>query len=380
MRPPRGWTKYIDEVWKLLKPAYGLVELERLWQLCIEEWITRYGLQTVPGLPQLFILRQAPGRPAVSLIATKVVDDVLLANTFQELRRFSAAISKRFKVGRYISGKPFVFNRVLKSPSSDHSVILSIYEFMETIQYLPLTWTRRKQHEEKCTKVKLTALQSLARKLNFLGHGVLPQACLVASKMHQNVGSLRVKHFQQANTALYLLKRIPCALQYRLPLSTLKSDDMEDLSPLSLAGASTGRSSYGQGGFVTGLTMRRNNSRVYHVLDWHSSKQARVSFSSDGAEILAAAEAADRSLLLTCQEERPVRSLQCAQCLSSMITNRKLFRLVLTVDSYCPYSSINTLHEGKDYRLSSYRIKTSRPFRSNGDLSSPLNSRSTKLR
>ena len=219
MRPPRGWTKYIDEVWKLLKPAYGLVETGRLWQLCMGEWMTAYGFETIPGLPQLFILRQTSQRTTVTLIAAKFVDDILLAGTSQELRRFSAAISNRFKVGRYISGRAFVFNRVLISPWSDHSAILTMSEFMERIEFLPLTRTRRKQHKEKCTQEELTALQSLAGNLNFLGHGVLPQACLVASKMQQNVGNLRVKHLQQANTALHLLKRPPSSLRYRSPPS-----------------------------------------------------------------------------------------------------------------------------------------------------------------
>ena len=174
MRPPRDWTTYIDEVWKLLKPAYGLVESGRLWQLCIEEWTNTYGFETIPGLPQLFVLRRASQQRAVSLIAAKVVDDILLAGTSKELERFFASISNRFKVGRYISGRPFVFNRVLISPTSDHSASLSMSEFMETIELLPLTRTRRKQHEEKCTQKELTALQSLAGKLNFLGHGFQP--------------------------------------------------------------------------------------------------------------------------------------------------------------------------------------------------------------
>ena len=73
--------------------------------------------------------------------------------------------------------------------------------------------------------------------------------------MPQNVGILLVEHLQQANNALHLLKRLPCALQYRSLLSQLKSDDMENISLLSFADASTGHSSYRQTGFVTGLNM-----------------------------------------------------------------------------------------------------------------------------
>ena len=156
--------------------------------------------------------------------------------------------------------------------------------------------------------------------------------------MQPNVGNLCVKYLQQANTALHLLKRLPCLLRYCSPLSTFHICDTGEISLLSFANASTGHSSYGQTGFVTGLIMRGTNSWIYHVLDWHSSKQARVSFSSVGAEILGAAEAADRSLLLT-------------ECLSSIIRKRNLIPLVLTVDSYGLYSTITTLHEGKDYRL-----------------------------
>ena len=88
MRPPRGWTKYIDEVWKLLKPAYGLVESERLRQLCIEEWMTAYGFETGAGLTQIFFLRQASQQTTVTLFAAKVVNDILLAGTSKDLRRF----------------------------------------------------------------------------------------------------------------------------------------------------------------------------------------------------------------------------------------------------------------------------------------------------
>ncbi len=49
MRPP-------TELWKILKPAHGLVESGRLWQTTIEpRMIDTYGLDIVPGLPQLFV-------------------------------------------------------------------------------------------------------------------------------------------------------------------------------------------------------------------------------------------------------------------------------------------------------------------------------------
>jgi hypothetical protein len=49
VRPPFGWTSS-NIVWKLLRPAYGLVERGRLWQLAIERWLSEYGFEEVPGV------------------------------------------------------------------------------------------------------------------------------------------------------------------------------------------------------------------------------------------------------------------------------------------------------------------------------------------
>ena len=73
-------------------------------------------------------------------------------------------------------------------------------------------------------------------------------------------------------------------------------------------------------------------------MDWNSSKQGRVSFSSVGAEIIAAAQSTDRSALIP-------------ECIQNLFSADHPLPLVLTVDSYGLYSTITTLHEGRDYRL-----------------------------
>lgn len=74
------------------------------------------------------------------------------------------------------------------------------------------------------------------------------------------------------------------------------------------------------------------------MLDWLSCKQQRVSFSSIGAEILAAASSADRGALIS----------ECLQVLNGASLP---LPLVLTIDSHGLYSTVTTLHEGADYRL-----------------------------
>lgn len=76
----------------------------------------------------------------------------------------------------------------------------------------------------------------------------------------------------------------------------------------------------------------------FHALDWSSGKQTRVSFSSVGAEMLAAVTSADRGGLL-------------AERFQSVYNSNVKLPLVLCIDSFGLCTTINTLHEGSDYRL-----------------------------
>ena len=181
MRPLKGWTSFTDEIWKLIKPAYGLVESGRLWQMCIERWFQDYGLVPIPGIPQLFVLRCTKTK-CVLLLVAKVVDDLLMAGIDSALNKFRAAITKRFKVGRYSSGSTLLVNRLHITRLDNGAVHISMKEFLETITKMPITRSRRKEQDAPATTSELRELQALAGKLNYLGYGVLPQAALVASK------------------------------------------------------------------------------------------------------------------------------------------------------------------------------------------------------
>ena len=57
--------------------------------------------------------------------------------------------------------------------------------------------------------------------------------------------------------------------------------------------------SYGHTGYLSGMHLSEGGEHIYHLVDWHSAKQSRVSFSSIGAEVLAAAYSADRGFLMS---------------------------------------------------------------------------------
>ena len=146
---------------------------------------------------------------------------------------------------------------------------------------------------------------------------------------------MKVKHLSEANHSLHEIKQLSPKIAY----NHVEECYWHTASYLSYSDASHGRTSYGQTGYVGGVHFRPNDSSsTYHVIDWHSAKQSRVSFSSIGAEILAAAESADRAALHY-------------QSLQRLFMSSIRLPLTLLVDSAGLYSTISTLHECRDYRL-----------------------------
>ena len=59
------------------------------------------------------------------------------------------------------------------------------------------------QYDDFATPEELTRYQQLAGQLNFLEHGILPQASFPASYLQQFVGVLRVSHLVEGNKVLH---------------------------------------------------------------------------------------------------------------------------------------------------------------------------------
>ena len=205
-------------------------------------------------------------------------------------------------------------------------------EYLQTVQPLNISRHRRKEQNSKCTKEDISRFLGLTGSLNYLGHGILPQASFAASHLQQMVGRLTVSCLVTANKTLAEIKNLDPSLVYK-SLSKL-----DQPSYLAFSGASQGRGAYGQTGYVSGVYLPAGGERIFHVIDWLSCKQSRVCFSSIGAEILAAATSTDRGSLM-------------AEQLQEVHGATSLLPFVPTVDSNGLYSTITTLHEGSDYRL-----------------------------
>lgn len=330
MYPPKGWASRSGLVWLIKKAVYALSESGILWQVTVEHWMNEEGRKNIPGLPQIFVRYKPNG--SIALLNAKVVDDFLIAGSRQAILAFKAAISKRFKVGRFSMDTDLIFHRLHIHQERNGTIVINMREYLDKIIPIDISRPRRKNQTDKCTPLEVTAFKALAGSLNFLGHGVLPQASFAASYLQQHSARLLVETLVTANKVLAEIKSLDPCMKFISPSS------LHNPSYLAFSDESTGMGSYGQTGYVSGIFLLAGDVQIYHVIDWLSSKQTRVSFSSIGAEILAAATSADRGSHMS-------------ETVGILNRSKPSLPFVLSIDSLGLYSTITTLREGSHYRL-----------------------------
>lgn len=283
MRQQTRWTSFTYEVSELMEPAYDLVEYIRLWQLGIEECCSEYGFQTVAGLPKLFLVGIAQGK--IALLHAKIVDDVLLAGMQPKRKRFWTAISHQFKLSRIIMVKEVIFSRPCIKQTREHSIEISMVQFMRTTDHITFSRDGRKEWEKHCSASETKSVQSWEGRIKHLRHRILPQAAKVTIAFQQIVPNMRVTRMAQANQRLRQVLKLNAKSKFIAPFQQLWTKDLEHFSLIVFSDASTGRSSYGQTEYIAGMTFHKKNEPVFHSTNCLSSKAGRISFSAFGAEI-----------------------------------------------------------------------------------------------
>lgn len=340
VRPPKEWQGARGMLWRVLwrltKLPYGIVEAGRQWQKTVESWMLSEGdLETVFGLSQLFVQRDATGK--VILLVAKVTDDFLIGGNVKDIRNFIEKMKRRFAVGKAVVDKPFFFDGCEIHQDTAGNITMSMKRYVERLKPITLTKTRRSQEQEMATEEEKTQYRSLAGTLLYMGNAVMPQASYVTSVLQQQISALRVKHLAQANEMVKELLQLEPVLKY------MKPANIKNAIVSSFSDASHPRDrDYGQTGLLCGLRIEQDQTYsdtrdIFHMIDWSSHRQKRVSYSSYGAEILACASADDRGYYLK-------------GSINSLFPKHRT-RHELSVDSHALKDTVTTLHEGTEYRL-----------------------------
>lgn len=115
----------------------------------------------------------------------KVTDDFLLARTVEEMQEFVSALGTRFLVGKAVRDHKLYFDGCEIEQLETGSIRMPMVRYLERLNPVYLSRTRRKECNGRATAVELKQYRSLACTLMYLGNGVLPQAAYITSLMQQ---------------------------------------------------------------------------------------------------------------------------------------------------------------------------------------------------
>ena len=93
--------------------------------------------------------------------------------------------------------QPIRYNGALIEWAKDGLIRVSMKEYADKIKRIDIDSAQRKQMEVPVTSIDLREHQSLAGKLNWVGHTALPHCAYAASHMQQDVGNPFVKRLMQ---------------------------------------------------------------------------------------------------------------------------------------------------------------------------------------
>lgn len=129
------------------------------------------------------------------------------------------------------------------------AVELSMEDYLKRFLGVQLGKERKSTPHLLANDRERSEYRSLSGVLLYLGQAVLPQACLVASKIQQKLGLLKVGHLMEANAMVAELKKLLPALLYRA------SRNIKDVMIYTFSDASHGAADeiYGQTGRLCGL-------------------------------------------------------------------------------------------------------------------------------
>ena len=336
VRPPREIRKHKGILWRLLKLPYGIPEAGRQWAKTIENWLlNEMNFERIIGVGQLYVKRDR--KLGIELILVKLTDDLLISGAKNSVIALANAIRKRFTTRKFIVGEEIRFNGCILQQQENGDVTLCMQEYLDNIDEIQLSKPRQANKRCKAAHSEISSFRKLAGELIWIGGGALPQASYVGSLMQQRVPDLLVEHIIQANRTLKTLKHTQPIIRFKRPPGEIIAAEVVTFSDASFG--ITPNKTYGQTGIISGIRYRTDlgDATSFHLIDWNSSKQRRVTYSSYGSEILACADADDRGF--------NIKSALCS------LFPKIHFKHVINVDSKALFDTITTLHEGKEYRL-----------------------------
>ena len=283
-----------QELAKLNKGAYGLVDAPYLWYCTLVEELTKLHFEPCPMDPCLFVLRhpstdQQPGRLA-GVVGIHVDDGIGGGDSYfnEQIRK----LEQKFPFGSHKTNG-FTFTGIDVRQHGDYSITLSQSKYVCKIPPIKIEVNRKTQPELEVTDEERLALRGLIGSLQYAATHTRPDLSSRLSLLQSSINKATIETLNEGNKLLHEAKH------HHDVTITIKSIGPDDLRFMAFSDASF--SSHNKpdshAGHIIVATHKEINSNVQcpiSPITWGSKKIQRVVTSTLAAETMALASTVDQ--------------------------------------------------------------------------------------
>ncbi len=269
-----------NEVCKLEKGAYGLIDAPYMWYKAILEELTRLGFEQSPFDPCIFVLREpSTGKPE-GILGLHVDDGLCGGN-----QRFQKVIGELEKTYPFGSKRiqQFVFTGIEMQQHSNKSISLSQSKYVREISPISISAERKRDPSQEVNPQEKQELRALIGSLQYASVHTRPDISSRLSHLQGSINRATIDTLMLANQTLHLAKKhhdVEIKIQ-PIPLESLRFLAFSDAS---FASANNPSSHTGSMIMSTHADISKNVTCPVSPLVWGCKKIQRVVTSTLAAE------------------------------------------------------------------------------------------------
>ena len=279
-----------NEICRLTKSAYGLIDAPFLWFQALKEELVQLGFEQSPFCPCTFILR-CPATHAPEGIIGVHVDDGLCGGNQRFLSKLKG-LERKYPFGSQKMGQ-FTFTGIDMFQHPNKAITLSQSNYVKAITPTKISLELRKDETTPINAEEKMALRGLIGSLQYASVHTRPDLASRLSFLQSDINSATIATLLEANRTLHEAKRHS---NVSITIHPIACDDLRFLafSDASFASKKTPDSHTGYTIMSTHREIGNNTTCVVNPISWGCKKIQRVVTSTLAAETVSLSTVLDQ--------------------------------------------------------------------------------------
>ena len=269
-----------NEVCKLEKGAYGLIDAPYQWYQAISEALINLGFTQSPFDPCQFVLRDHETGSLEGILGLHVDDGICGGSEY--FARKIDQLEKKYPFGSK-KIKQFTFTGIEMDQLPNGTITMRQSNYVRAIEPIKIPLERRQQPDSKVSEEERQALRGLIGSLQYAAVHTRPDLASRLSMLQSAINSATVSTLTSANQALHEAKKFH---DTTIQIQPIPVEDFRFLAFSDASFASKGNSSSHTGSMIMGThrLISENVSCPVSPLSWGCKKIQRVVTSTLAAE------------------------------------------------------------------------------------------------